>query len=141
MVKEKFIGTWKLVAVEMVYANEERIPTFKNPQGILIYEANDIVALQISGEYTDKVLDKSTLPVTDESKKNIPTFRAYWGKYKIDEEKQTISHHILGGSEHISSPQEEREFVFKGEYLILQMKDKPWLPNGSAVQVTWCQWH
>lgn len=141
MIEEKLVGTWKLVAVETVYANGERIPTFKEPQGILIYEANHIMAVQIAGEYTEKVLGKFATTVTDESKKSIPTFRAYWGKYTIDETKQMVTHHVLGGSPHIYELEEKRELVFQNEHLILKMKDKPWLPKGASVDVIWCQWH
>lgn len=140
MVKQRLIGTWKLVTVETVYANGERIPTFTDPQGILIYQANNIMSVQIAGSYTEKVLENSATQVTAESKKTIPTFRAYWGKYTIDETQHTVTHHILGGSPHITDLEEKREFVFQDHSLILRMKDKPWLPIGSSVDVTWHPW-
>ncbi|MEK8019683.1 MAG: lipocalin-like domain-containing protein, partial [Candidatus Parabeggiatoa sp.] len=103
MVKEKFIGVWKLISVETIYSNGDIVPTFKEPKGILIYESNNIVVAQVSGEYTDEALEKSPMKVTKEAKKKIPTFRAYWGKYEINEKECLVLHHILGGSEEISS--------------------------------------
>lgn len=140
MPQDRFIGVWRLVTVETVYADGERIATFQEPQGILMYEPNHIMAVQISGAYTDEALNKSaTLPSMPRLQGKIPTFRAYWGRYMINAEQQMVAHHILGGSEHISGI-EERSFTFLEDTLVLSMQDKPWLPAGSSVQVTWQKW-
>ncbi len=93
-----FIGTWRLVGFEEEQANGVvHYPYGREPLGLLIYDANGNMAVQIMSR------ERETFPVNDFSqvdaeklKAAIAGFTAFFGTYEVDEKAGVITHHVAG---------------------------------------------
>lgn len=121
--KAKFIGTWRLVAFEEEQANGDiNFPYGRNPVGLLIYDANGRMAVQIMSR------ERQPLPVGDywqldaeKIKAAVGGFTAFFGTYEIDETCQRIVHHVEGHLLPNSVGKElPRVYEFSGDRLILK---------------------
>jgi hypothetical protein len=96
--REKFIGTWRLVSFEEEQANGEvNFPYGEHPLGLLIYDGNGNVAVQIMSR------EREALPATDFSqldgekvKAAISGYTAFFGTFDLDDVNRVITHHVTG---------------------------------------------
>ncbi len=98
MTHQDFIGTWKLTFAEYRFENGETIAIYgKNPAGMLIYDANGHVAIQIMRRDRPRFALNDRLGGTpDETKAAFDGYLAYFGTYTVDEEKHAVTHHLEG---------------------------------------------
>jgi hypothetical protein len=91
----QFVGTWRLVAYEQRRSSGEVVyPRGRNPQGVIIYDANGRMAVQIMN--TDRGRAASN-PLSDtEAQAAYRSYTAYYGTYTIDEAARTVTHHVEG---------------------------------------------
>ena len=113
-VRNKFVGTWKLVAAEGKGPLMERLGD--NPVGMLSYDEAGNMAVQMMNE------DRATLPLASDGdyEKALRGYMAYFGSYELDLVERIVSHNILGSIQPGDiGTQFKRHFEFSGEQLIL----------------------
>jgi hypothetical protein len=95
---EQFIGTWKLVSAQYRRANGEVIEIYgEKPVGMLMYDANQNVTLQIMRRNRPNFAAADRLGGTPEQiQAAFRGYLAYFGRYTIDEEQKTVTHHLQG---------------------------------------------
>ena len=81
-VKNRFLGTWKLVSYEFLGpGGEASYPFGREVQGILHYDSNR----KFGG-------------TAEEIKEAFEGYFAYFGRYEINQSEGTVTHHIEGSS-------------------------------------------
>lgn len=129
-VTEQFVGAWRLLKVETIRPNGEVIYPFygKNPEGMLIYDRNGWMSVQIVSD------PKPAVPREDSRESFIAApanekviaingYYAYYGTWTVDVLHSTITHHIQqslypGERGEIG----ERHFALEGNRLTLLAK-------------------
>jgi hypothetical protein len=98
MAGEQFIGVWKLVSAEYRRANGDVVEIYgANPAGMLMYDANGNMSVHLMRRDRPKFAVADRLGGTPEQiQAAFRGYLAYFGKYSIDDEKQTVTHHIEG---------------------------------------------
>src|SRR6202789_3561512 len=90
--REQFIGTWKLVSIE----SEESRLFGDRPVGILIYDADGNVAVQIMRNPRPSLAGGSAFPPAKEVQVAYKGYYAYYGTWEVTEQQGTIVHHLEG---------------------------------------------
>ncbi|MFC2039355.1 lipocalin-like domain-containing protein [Chloroflexota bacterium] len=98
MVKEQFIGTWKLVLSEFRLSDGQAVyPLGKEATGMLMYDASGHMSAQLMRR--DRPTFASDDPFSgtlSEIKPAFEGFAAYFGTYEINEERAIVVHHVEG---------------------------------------------
>lgn len=94
--REQVIGTWKLLEYTRENKDGERYyPLGKDAAGFLMYTHDGYMSAQLMAqnrpEYTLGELHNGTL---EEMAKAAHGYHAYSGQYEVDEEHQTLYHHM-----------------------------------------------
>lgn len=93
--KEQVIGSWELIGYSRVENGEKVYPLGKDATGFLIYSTDGYMSAQLMAagrpSYTLGTLHDGT---TEEMAAAAHGYHAYSGKYEVDEEKQTLYHHM-----------------------------------------------
>lgn len=98
MSTEQLVGTWQLVSAQYRRANGEAIEIYgEKPVGILMYDANRYMAVQIMRRNRPNFAAADRLGGTPEQiQAAFRGYLAYFGRYTIDETQRTVTHHIQG---------------------------------------------
>jgi hypothetical protein len=93
---KKFVGAWRLVAIE---GNPPGRPNvYDNPTGLIIYDPSGQVSAQIALKADRKPFapfTKGLLSATTEEKAAaFDTYLAYFGTYTVDAKAGTVTHHL-----------------------------------------------
>jgi hypothetical protein len=91
-IREQFIGTWKLVSIE----SEESRLFGDRPVGILIYDADGNVAVQIMRNPRPSRAGGPAFPPAKEVQVAYKGYYAYYGTWEVNEQQGTIVHHLEG---------------------------------------------
>jgi hypothetical protein len=136
MLKDRLIGTWQLISVEGRLPDGSRsYPYGQNPLGILIYDRNGNMAVQL--------MDRNRLPfksadlkggTAQEAKDALDGAAVYFGTYETEEQTGTVCHHIQGSlfPNWIGTVQ-RRKATVEGTRLILSTG--PLLMGGSESEI------
>lgn len=94
--REQVIGTWKLLKYTREDKNGEHYyPLGKDATGFLMYTDDGYMSAQLMAQgrsaYTLGELHKGT---TEEMAEAARGYHAYSGQYEVDEENQTLYHHM-----------------------------------------------
>ena len=129
-VTEQFVGAWRLLTVETIRPNGEVIYPFygKNPEGMLIYDRNGWMSVQIVSDPKPAVPREDSRELFIAAPANekviaINGYYAYYGTWTVDVLHSTITHHIqqsLYPGERGESG--ERHFKLEGNQLTLLAK-------------------
>lgn len=94
----KFIGTWKLLECVEVGANGESFyPWGKDAIGYIIYTTEGVMAVQIMRKNRKLFSGKDiTQALPEEGQALAKDYNAYFGHFDIDENNETVIHHIEG---------------------------------------------
>jgi Lipocalin-like domain len=134
--KNRFIGTWKLVNIEQRNARGEVIaPTPAAPSnrtGYLIYDPAGYMAVSIMPVGRKKYADAQ--PTDDEAKAAIAGYAAYFGTFTINEADRSVTHHLQGSLNPGMAPDQKRFFDLAGNRLTLK---PPAAANGNQSRLTW----
>lgn len=132
--KDRFVGTWKLVSMEQRNAKGEVIPAQGNQNriGYIIYDPAGYVAVSIMPLGRKKYADAQ--PTDEEVKGTITGYTAYFGTFTIDQASQTVTHHLQGSLNPGMAPDQKRGFEFAGNRLTLK---PPVGANGNQARLTW----
>lgn len=98
MEHSEFIGAWTLTFAEYRFADGQTLAIYgNNPAGILIYDANGHVAIQIMRRDRPHFAKNDRLGGTPaETKAAFDGYLAYFGTYSVDEAQHTVTHHLEG---------------------------------------------
>jgi hypothetical protein len=110
----RFVGTWMLAALGGEGVLVERLGT--NPVGILVYDTSGNMSVQIMNR------EHGRLPLgTDKDiKAAFQSYVGYFGKYSIDLEERSITHHVAGSLYPRDVGRDfKRLYEFSGDQLIL----------------------
>jgi len=98
ILRDQFVGTWKLVSTEFHGSDGELVyPYGETPSGVVIYDTNGHMAVQIMG--SDRPLfasDDEQKGTFDELKAAFGSYGAYFGTYTVDEAQGRVIHHVQG---------------------------------------------
>lgn len=140
MVKEQFVGTWQLVSSEFRRSDGTIIyPYGQDAIGTLYYDATGNMAVQLLR--TDRpffAAGDRQQGTTEEIKAAFEGSLAYFGRYEVDEQAKTVTHHVIGCTfpNWIGQPQ-KRFFAFADNQLILST---PPLRVGGSTLTGLLQW-
>lgn len=100
MIRDQLIGVWKLVSYEFRLADGILIrPMGQGVRGILIYDATGYMALQVIDPERPRFASEDWMSGTaDEIKSAWEGVVAYYGTFKVLEERGMIVHHVQGSS-------------------------------------------
>lgn len=126
---QQLIGTWELISYETRNLQGDLVTAspWHYDRGLLIYDETGRVAVQLvndarpafsQGDFTE-VASKAT---PGELKDNILGYLAYFGTFTIDEQKQTVTHHIEASTNNYAGTAQLRNFEIKGNQLTLFKK-------------------
>ncbi len=95
------VGTWRLIsrAVRLEDGTAIQDPGLgKTPTGYLIYDSSGHMAVQLMRLDRPTTIDcgTSSLAPSDNSQ-SVNGYDAYFGRYTIDENSHTVTHHLEGG--------------------------------------------
>ena len=106
----RFIGTWRLIAIEGDTGTTaaDRGP---HPTGLIYYDATGHMAAQIQPD-RPRPAWSGRLPTPEQALDAIRGYTAYFGTYTIDEKARTVTHHRDGAIN-----LEVRDYVRRYEFL------------------------
>jgi hypothetical protein len=102
-VSDELVGGWRLVSrITRTDAGQIVVDPglSATPQGVLIYDGSGHVAAQLSrpGRNVQTLLDDCAdvgkVKGTQDTAQTIVGYDAYFGTYKVDQEKMTVTHHL-----------------------------------------------
>src|SRR5271154_1828355 len=91
-IRDQFIGTWRLVSIESA---ESRL-FGGNPVGMLMYDADGNVAVQIMRNPRPDLAGGPAFPPAKEVQVAYKGYYAYYGTWEVNEQNGTITHHLEG---------------------------------------------
>src|SRR6266851_544482 len=94
---KKFVGAWRLVAVEGSFPISRL--GFDHPTGLIIYDQSGWMGVQIALKGTPKPFANGSSSGTIEEKAAaFDNYAAYYGTYRLDARAGTVTHHLENGS-------------------------------------------
>ena len=94
----ELVGAWRLISFEERTADGEVVhPYGERPVGLLVYDASGRMSVQVM--HSDRAplsSDNLNEVAPEELRPAIEGFTAFFGRYEIDEETHTITHHVEG---------------------------------------------
>lgn len=138
--KEKFVGTWRLVDYEYLRSDGQRLwPFGQSPIGVITYTAEGFMSVQImDGERATFAGGNRWNATLAEMAAAFESYLAYFGGYEVSETEGCVTHHIEGSlfPEYTGSDQ-VRYFEFDDGRLTLRV---PPLPAGAETITGWLVW-
>jgi hypothetical protein len=110
--KEKLVGTWLQVSVDVVSPDGTRRPLYgENPKGIVIYTSDGYFSLMQASVDLPKIASGRPATATvDEAKAVVAGSIAYFGRYSLDETSNVLSVDIQASTfaNQVGDPTEKR---------------------------------
>lgn len=123
MAHKELLGTWKLISAEYRRKSGEPIEIYgADPMGQLTYDAHGNMSIQIMRRGRPMFAVADRLGGTPEEKKAaLEGYLAYFGTFTINEERQSVTHHIQGSLlPNWVGVDQERFFEVNGNQLTLR---------------------
>jgi hypothetical protein len=137
--KDRFVGTWKLVDIEQRNAKGEVIPRAAAPAsgnpvrtGYIIYDPAGYVAVSIMPVGRPRYAGPQA--TGDEAKAALTGYTGYFGTFTIDPRENVVTHHLQGSVNPGMAADQKRVFEFAANRLTLQT---PPAANGNRTRLTW----
>jgi hypothetical protein len=132
---DRFVGTWHLISTEFRAedGSPAQSPYGTEPQGLLMYDALGNMAAQLAQGQRKPFRTADRKAGSDiETREAFESYQAYYGRYRIDADKQFVIHTVTQallpnwvGTEQL------RQFTFANKNLIL--RTPPMMIGGRAV--------
>jgi hypothetical protein len=128
MVKDDFVGVWRLVTSEFKLADGNTVyPYTEGAIGMLIYDENGYMSAQ--GMRPDRsffVSGDLRNGTPEEINEAFNGYLAYFGKYEVNEQEGTVTHQIKGALfPNWVGQDQKRFFEFSGNRLTLKTPPIP----------------
>ena len=133
--KDRFVGTWKLVSMEQRNAKGEVIPPASpapNRTGYIIYDPAGYVAVSIMPVGRTKYAGLQ--PTDDEAKTAITGYAGYFGTFVVNEKEGFVTHRLQGSVNPGMAADQKRFFELSGNRLTLK---PPPAANGNQARIVW----
>ena len=135
--KDRFVGTWKLVSVETRNAKGEVVPPpagagNQNRTGYLIYDDAGYMAVTLMPLGRKKYAAQQ--PTDEEASAALTGYTGYFGTFTINEKEQYVTHHLEGSVSPGMARDQQRFFELTSNRLTLK---PPPGTNGNQQRVTW----
>jgi hypothetical protein len=135
-VKDRFIGTWKLVSIETRTAKGEVVQpaagTNQNRLGYIVYDPAGYMAVTIMPMGRKKYAGAQ--PTDEEAQATVAGYTGYFGTFTINEKEQYVTHHLQGSVNPGMGANQQRFFELSGNRLTLK---PPPGANGNQQRLTW----
>jgi hypothetical protein len=118
--KDQLVGTWVLVSIYNERQDGSRFEPFgANPTGILMFDANGRISLQILGSGLPKFAANNRREGTPEENKAIVQGSiCYFGTYSVSEADHTLNYHVESSSfPNFNGADQKRSFTLTGDEL------------------------
>ena len=138
MSREQFIGTWKLISLELRSSNGEvTYPFGRKAIGYIMYTDEGYMSVGFMKADRPKFVSEDIMKGTAEEKISaLETFQSYCGRYEVSD--NTVVHHIeVSSFPNWSGVDQERFFEFEDNRLKLST---PPLPIGGINQTAHLIW-
>lgn len=126
------VGTWELLSyIDTPEKGAPVHPWGQKPSGLLIYDDTGHMAVQIQRTPIDKRTAKATASLKQAEKIDLlGGYTAYFGKYSVDWQKMTLTHHVEGNlfPVYIGTDQ-EKNFELTADRLTLKVS---WVEDGKS---------
>jgi Lipocalin-like domain len=128
VVKNNFVGVWKLVTSEFKRSDgSTAYPYGKNAIGMLIYDEHGHMSAQVMNPdrplFVSGDIRKGT---PEEIKAAFDGYTAYFGNYEVDEQNTTVIHRLRGSHfPNWMGQEQKRFFEFSGNRLTLKTPPIP----------------
>lgn len=133
MIRDQLIGTWKLINACSIRQSDGEVeyPFGKQSVGQIMYDsAGNMSVVIMRPERPKSSMNDKSQATNEEIKSAFDGFEAYFGTYEIDEEKEIVSHHIVGSLFPNWEGMTQTRFAeFSGNQLTLKT---PPMPYGGA---------
>jgi hypothetical protein len=126
---QRFVGTWRLVSI-----SPQESSTFgEHPTGLIYYDANGHMAVQIAPDRKRPSWPSNTSPSPEQALSAVTGYIAYFGTYTIDNAAHTVTHHREGAL-NLSVPDLVRQFEFaSGDRLMLTPREQ----ENQGIRLVW----
>ena len=136
---EQLVGTWRLILVDNILPDGTRIHLYgPNPEGILMFDAENCYALQIYRAERDKfVANDKSKGTPEENSAAVLGSNAHFGQYSIDPNGGAITFRIERASfPNWDGTEQRRTFTISGDELTYSVPTPT--SGGSAIgEVKW----
>jgi Lipocalin-like domain len=99
-IKDRLIGTWKVISWESLRPNGQIVNIWMGPHptGLIIYQPNGYMAVQIMADPRPTFAQSpaASPPPYDEFRDAFFGYYAYWGTYTINEAENSVVHDVQG---------------------------------------------
>lgn len=99
-VAKLIVGTWKMTGAETRVVDGSgptTLPRGQSPAGYIIYDAQGRMYVQIMNSAETRPAPKGPVPMPEQEQAQAYTsYTAYYGRYTIDENDQSVVHHVEG---------------------------------------------
>ncbi len=117
-ISSSFLGSWKLISAEYRGATQTAYPFGTDPIGLLIYEPDGWMSVQIMHRDYGKEIPAAN-PATTKNRAAFNGYLGYFGTYKFDEKNSQVSHLVAGSTlAHWVGSVQQRSYEFVNEKLI-----------------------
>jgi Lipocalin-like domain len=123
---QHLIGSWRHVGSTI--GGKPRPGQGASPKGIIIYDAHGFMACHVAPDR--EVAKAGDKPTAEEAKAALEGYVAYFGKYSVDEQARTVTHHRQASVQPGDKGDVVRGYEFSGDRLILR-------PLGTTTEVVW----
>jgi hypothetical protein len=135
--KDRFVGTWKLVSIETRNAKGEVVPPAagaanQNRTGYIVYDDAGYMAVTIMPLGRKK--NAGAQQTDEEAHAALAGYTGYFGTFTINEKEQYVTHHLEGSVNPGMERDQKRFFELSGNRLTLK---PPPGASGNQQRLTW----
>jgi hypothetical protein len=134
--KDRFVGTWKLVSIETRNAKGEVIPPAaganQNRIGYIVFDDAGYMAVTIMPLGRKKAAGAQM--TDEEAQAALAGYAGYFGTFTINEKEPSVTYHVEGSIDPALPRDQKRFFEMSGNRLTLK---PPPGPSGSQQRFTW----
>ncbi len=126
------VGTYRLVVCEIHRADGRvELPYGEDPEGLLVYTSGGYVTGHLMRRDVAKFRTGARKTSAEQAKEAFLGYLGYYGKYLVDEQSGTVTHHVLG-SWHPNwvGTDQVRHFHLEGKTLVIETP--PIEPGGAS---------
>src|SRR5262245_47205212 len=140
-VRDKFIGTWKLVSWKIEQADGEVTdsPLGSNPLGWIMYQSGGRMCVALMRPNRPKFASNNLVEATpEEIKAGFEGYMGYCGSYEVNEEERFVIHHLqLSWFPNWIGTDQKRYFEFTGNQLMLKTPPVTFLGAAQVHRLIW----
>ena len=129
------VGTWTLVSVEQCDESGQVVSSVSNPRGLLVHDSVGH-AIEISSR-GGRPAYAQAVPTSDEARSAFDTYAGFFGTYRVDPSRSTITYSVEGDvNPNLVGRLETRSYARRDNQLVLTTATTTSTGSGT-IRVTW----